>query len=60
MSNVTQVLIRLYATLLRLYPRQFRAEFGAEMQSVFHEAIYHKSGRRSMLQFLRELCDLPS
>ena len=60
MSNVTRVLTWFYATLLRLYPRRFRAEFGDEMQSVFNEAICDKSGRRSVLLFLRELCDLPS
>ncbi len=59
MSNVTRVLTRLYATLLRLYPRRFRAEFGEEMQSVFNEAICGRSGRRSTLHFLRELHDLP-
>ena len=57
---MTRVLIWLYATLFRLYPRQFGTEFGDEMQSVFLEAIRHKSGHQSMLHFLRELRDLPS
>ena len=33
------MIIRLYAALLRLYPRHFRAEFAEEMQAVFAEAI---------------------
>ena len=40
---MTQALIWLYATLLRSYPRQFRAEFGDEMRAVFNEAIHYKS-----------------
>lgn len=60
MRNVTRVLTWLYAILLRLYPRRFRAEFGDEMQSVFSEALCDRSGRRSVLLFLREVHDLPS
>ena len=52
-------LIRLYGVLLHLYPRQFHTDFGAEMQSVFAEAVTNKSGYNSTLQFLRELGDLP-
>jgi hypothetical protein len=33
-----RLILRLYAFLLRLYPRRFRAEFEAEMQRVFTEA----------------------
>jgi hypothetical protein len=34
-----RLLSHLYAALLRLYPRSFRAEFGAEMRAVFAEAV---------------------
>lgn len=34
-----QLLCRLYAGLLLLYPRSFRAQFGAEMQQVFAELL---------------------
>lgn len=56
---MTGVLIWVYAALLRLYPRRFRAEFGAEMQSVFQEAMHGKPGYQSVLQFLCEVRDLP-
>lgn len=52
-------LSRLYGNLLRLYPGHFRAEFGEEMESVFTEAIRHKSAHQATLQLGRELRDLP-
>lgn len=60
MSVWAHLTTRIYRALLALYPPEFRAEFGYEMQSVFNEAICDSSGRQSMVQFLRELCDLPS
>jgi hypothetical protein len=55
------VITRLHAALLHLYPRQFRADFGEEMEAVFEEAAARSPGRGSKLSlFLRELRDLPS
>ena len=51
---------RLYTLLLRLYPADFRDEFGTEMTAVFRQAIAdcHKPG--CVLSFLeRELRQLP-
>jgi hypothetical protein len=58
-ATMTRFLIRIYRILLHLYPRQFHADFGAEMQSVFVETITDKSGYKSAFLFLRELGDLP-
>ena len=33
------LLLRLYALLLRLYPPEFQLRFGDEMQSVFAESL---------------------
>jgi hypothetical protein len=55
------LLTRLYALLLRLYPRRFRAEFAEEMQAVFAEAVTDASAseRRSLLRvYVRELLGL--
>ncbi len=58
-----KILIRIFKWLftqsLRFYPPAFRAEFGAEMQSVFANAIADKSGVQSAIRFMRELGDLP-
>jgi hypothetical protein len=52
--------IRLYAALLCLYPRQFRVNFGEEMQAVFEEAIATQQGWRGKAYlFLNELRDFP-
>jgi hypothetical protein len=56
---MTQFLIRLYALLLHLYPRQFYTAYGQEMQSVFTEVITHESGLKSASLFLHEFIDLP-
>ena len=56
-------LVQIYHYLLRLYPAEFLAEFGQEMEAVFSEAITeaHEKGFGSVLiLFLRELRDLPS
>ncbi|MFN2151064.1 MAG: hypothetical protein ACK2T5_05660 [Anaerolineales bacterium] len=54
------MMTHLYALLLRLYPRAFRAEFGAELQAVFAQAAAESRGWMNVLRlFLRELRDLP-
>ena len=54
------MIVRIYAALLCLYPRQFRANFGEEMQAVFEEAITtQQDWKGEAYLFLRELCDLP-
>jgi hypothetical protein len=53
---------RLYTSLLCLYPRDFQAEFGEEMQDVFRYVLLEASakGRLALLQTgLVELMDLP-
>jgi hypothetical protein len=53
------MIIQLYAALLRLYPRQFRAEFSEEMIDVFREAAVNLENQKSSLSlFFRELRDL--
>jgi len=57
-----RLLRHLYRVLLRLYPRSFRVEFGAEMEDVFTEAVAETSarGRRYLVGLLlRELGDWP-
>lgn len=53
--------VRMYALILKLYPRRFRAEFGEEMQDVFAEtcAAGHSGGLRLNI-LLRELAHLPA
>ncbi len=55
-------LIRVYAALLRLYPRRFRAEFGDEMQRVFAHAV-NDAARRGLVALVmvcvREAWELP-
>jgi len=43
---IERVLLDLYTALLRLYPRQFRQDFAAEMQTVFGDALgcAHREG----------------
>jgi hypothetical protein len=60
MCIMTRVFGWLYSQVLRLYPRQFRAEFGNEMLAVFAEAIHQNSGLRRLERFLREMVDLPA
>jgi hypothetical protein len=49
---------KLYAALLRLYPRQFRTDFGVEMEDVFKQATL-ESKSQALMFFFRELRDLP-
>ncbi len=59
MSGFGGLMLAIYRALLSFYPASFRAEFGAEMQSVFAKVITDKTSTRSALLFLRELSDLP-
>ena len=59
-TKIIEMILRLYAVLLRLYPRNFREEFGEEMTAVFEQAAEAAPGRGSKLNlFLREIRDLP-
>ncbi len=60
--GIERVLFALFAAVLRLYPREFRLEFGAEMQAVFSEALSaaRQGGMRGMIRVaIRELEHLP-
>ena len=60
MTTVIQLITRLCATLVRLYPRSFRAEFEEEMQVVFEDAVSDAAKRGGLLlaaACLRELRD---
>jgi hypothetical protein len=59
MRHVAGLALRLYAVLLRLYPRAFRAEFEDEMQTVFAEALTQTAEGHALGPFvLRELRDM--
>jgi hypothetical protein len=46
--------------MLKLYPQDFRSNFGAEMQAVFTERLANRLGFGSSIQvFLHEMCDWP-
>jgi hypothetical protein len=49
----------LYGQCIKLYPRDFRAEFGDEMRAVFAKTTADRPGVGAMQLFLRELRDLP-
>jgi hypothetical protein len=54
--------LRLYAILLRLYPRGFCEEFGDEMYAVFSDALAEaakRGGTALIVVCWREICDLP-
>jgi hypothetical protein len=54
---------RIYAGLLRFYPREFRAEFEVEMRAAFVDAIAEasqRSGASLAVVLLRELRDWPA
>ena len=62
MSRPADLLSRGYRYLLRLYPTSFRAEFAAEMDEAFAEAIADAAqrGRGALARFcLRELRTWP-
>jgi len=61
MKRSVQILMRLYTRLLNLYPRQYRAEYGEELQAVFSLLVDEAAqrGRFSVIRLgWRELCDL--
>lgn len=63
MKLFVRLLTRFHIFFIRLYPRQFREEFGEEMTAVFTVAV-QEAGRRGMrwalMVWLRELRDYPS
>lgn len=62
MSLLTQFALSLYALLLRLYPRYFREEYGAEVTAVFQQHLQQAaatSPREALAVMGRELRDWP-
>jgi len=62
MSRSAGLLSRGYRSLLRLYPASFRAEFAAEMEEVFGEAVADaaRRGRGALARLcLREVGTWP-
>jgi len=62
MKHRAQILVRLYARLLSLYPRRYRADYGEELQTVFSLVVNEAAqrGRFSVIRLgWRELRDLP-
>src|SRR5512135_2507612 len=56
------LIARIYAALLRLYPNSFRVIFGEEMRAVFADALLDagRAGRFSVARLLwREVLELP-
>jgi hypothetical protein len=53
------MIYKFFATLVRLYPRQFREEFGDEMEEVFKQATFETKAQ-ALKFFLRELRDFPA
>jgi hypothetical protein len=62
MRRSAQILVRMYARLLSLYPRQYRAEYGEELQAVFG-LVVNEAAQQGMFSVIRlgwrELRDLP-
>ena len=61
MSRSTRILARLYAALLKLYPRSYQVEYGQELQAVFNLALddeARQGGFSPIWTSLRELRDL--
>ncbi len=62
MKHCAQILVRLYARMLALYPRRYRADYGEELQTVFSLVVNEvaQRGRFSVIRLgWRELRDLP-
>ena len=59
MSWSARAVITIYAWLLKLYPRHFRAEFGNEMRAVFALMVAEASQRDQLFICLKELRELP-
>ncbi len=63
MNHTVRFLFWLYARLLRLYPRAYRNEFGAEMEADFLDMLHAQQPRGALsllVTFGRELRDLVS
>lgn len=62
MKRSVQVLVWIYSRLLRLYPRQYRAEYGEELQTVF-SLVANETAQQGAFSVIRlgwrELRDLP-
>jgi hypothetical protein len=52
--------VRLYKVLLRAYPKQFRRDYGSQMEQVFRDLYREQRGGRSglVLLYIRTLSDL--
>ncbi len=62
MKHCAQILVRIYARMLGLYPRRYRADYGEELQTVFSLVVNEAAqrGRFSVIRLgWRELRDLP-
>ena len=60
MSHIKRFSIRLHATLLRLYPTQYRAEFGDEISATFADIVADTNTLAMLLALLwREVRDWP-
>ncbi len=62
MKRNVQILMRLYTCMLGLYPQQYQAEYGEELQTVFSLVVNEAAqrGRFSVIRLgWRELRDLP-
>jgi hypothetical protein len=62
MKRSAQILVWIYARLLSLYPQQYRAEYGEELQIVFRLVVNEAAqrGRFSVIRLgWREMRDMP-
>jgi len=60
---MTRLAILIFHALLKLYPRHFRAEFEAEMLTVFQEKVQNQAGTGwwpQLVVLLQELRDWPA
>lgn len=60
---MTRLAILVFHTLLKLYPRHFRAEFEAEMQTVFQQKVQERAATGwwpQLVVLLQELRDWPA
>lgn len=52
--------VRVYTALFKAYPKQFRCEYGSQMQQLFWDVYWERRGSRSglVLLWIRTLSDL--
>jgi hypothetical protein len=52
--------VRVYTALLKAYPKQFRCEYGSQMEQVFRDVYWERRGSRCrlVLLWIRTLSDL--